>query len=106
MKSVLLICGFLLTVGLCACSRNPTIAVQAMSLKPESSEKARIDFDSQVKPILQQRCQPCHFSGGVMYARLPFDRAATIKTLGTKMFTRIKDQKEQQVIRDFLEQEK
>jgi hypothetical protein len=40
-----------------------------------------------------------------MYQRLPFDRPETIKTLGTKLFTRIKDEKEQQLIRDFLAQQ-
>lgn len=39
-----------------------------------------------------------------MYERLPFDRAETIKTLGTKLFTRIKDEKEQHLIREFLAQ--
>ena len=40
-----------------------------------------------------------------MYARLPFDRPETITKLGTKLFTRIKDEKEQQLIRDFLTQQ-
>lgn len=69
-----------------------------------SPEAARIDFATQIKPILQQRCQPCHFSGGNMYARLPFDKPETIKTLGTKLFTRLKDEKEQDLIRKFLAQ--
>ena len=64
--------------------------------------KASVDFTSQVKPILEARCQPCHFPGGVMYERLPFDQAGTIHTLGTKLFTRIKDENEQRVIREFL----
>lgn len=40
-----------------------------------------------------------------MYKRLPFDRPETIKTLGTKLFTRIKDDKEQRLIRDSLAQQ-
>jgi hypothetical protein len=40
-----------------------------------------------------------------MYERLPFDRPKTIETLGTKLFTRIKDEKERQLIRDFLTQQ-
>lgn len=39
-----------------------------------------------------------------MYERLPFDRAETIRVLGTKLFTRIKDEREQALIRTFLEQ--
>ncbi len=64
----------------------------------------RVDFDSQIKPILQSKCMPCHFSGGVMYEKMPFDRPETIKHFGTKLFTRIKDEGHRQLIRDFLAQ--
>ncbi|MEP6569716.1 MAG: hypothetical protein ABJC10_08085 [Acidobacteriota bacterium] len=40
-----------------------------------------------------------------VYARMPFDRHETIKTMGTKLFTRIKDGNERRLIRDFLAQE-
>jgi len=40
-----------------------------------------------------------------MYERLPFDRPETIKKLGTKLFTRLKDEKEQRLIQEFLSQE-
>jgi hypothetical protein len=73
----------------------------ASSLEPSS----RVDFTTQIKPILEGRCQPCHFRGGKVYASMPFDRPETIKRLGTKLFTRIKDEKEQQLIRQFLAQE-
>jgi hypothetical protein len=39
-----------------------------------------------------------------MYERLPFDRAETIHRLGAKLFTRIKAEDEQAVIRRFLAQ--
>jgi hypothetical protein len=65
---------------------------------------AKVDFTTQVRPILQSRCQPCHFSGGVMYQRLPFDRPETIRTLGEKLFTRIKDENDRRIIREFLSQ--
>ena len=61
-----------------------------------------VDFATQVRPILESRCQPCHFTGGVMYERRPFDRPETIHALGEKLFTRIKDENEQRVIREFL----
>ena len=64
--------------------------------------EARHDFEKEIKPILQQRCQPCHFQGGKVYDKLPFDKPATITKLGTKLFTRIKDEKEQKLIREFL----
>lgn len=65
---------------------------------------SHVDFDSQVKPILQTRCTPCHFPGGVMHDRLPFDQARTIRDLGEKLFTRIKDEQEQALLRSFLAQ--
>jgi hypothetical protein len=64
-----------------------------------------VDFDTQIRLILERRCQPCHFAGGKMYARLPFDRPQTIRSLGDKMFTRIKDEQEQALLRSFLAQE-
>jgi hypothetical protein len=33
---------------------------------------------------------------------MPFDRPETILTLGTKLFTRIKDEKDRALIRSFL----
>ena len=60
-------------------------------------------FDEKVRPILEARCQPCHFAGGKMYARLPFDRPETIRKLGSaRLFTRLKDEKERAVVRAFL----
>ncbi len=70
-----------------------------------SSVTTKPNFDSEIKPIFQARCQPCHFPGGKVYDKLPFDKPETIIKLGTKLFTRIKDEKEQQKIREFLEQQ-
>lgn len=64
---------------------------------------APAEFAETVLPILQQRCVPCHFAGGKMYQRLPFDRPQTIVSLGEKkLFTRVKDAHDRQVIRAFL----
>jgi hypothetical protein len=93
-----------------AANRNTLTASSTInSLSPGSQphatgSAAKVDFTMHVKPIFQARCQPCHFSGGVMYQRLPFDRPETIKTLGEKLFTRIKDENERQIIRQFLAQ--
>jgi uncharacterized membrane protein len=73
---------------------QPTISTQTLAAKP--------DFASDIKPILQSRCQPCHFQGGQMYEKLPFDKPETITKLGTKLFTRVKNEDEQRVISEFL----
>jgi hypothetical protein len=69
------------------------------SIKPMAE---RLTFASDIRPILESRCQPCHFQGGQMYEKLPFDKPETITKLGTKLFTRIKNEDEQRVIREFL----
>lgn len=82
-----------------------TIAVvTSASAEAAPAPKARVDFDTQVKPIFQSKCMPCHFSGGQMYDRLPFDQPATIKKLGFKVFTRIKEENDRRLIEDFLKQ--
>ncbi|HEV8428094.1 MAG TPA: hypothetical protein VGQ41_09365 [Pyrinomonadaceae bacterium] len=67
-----------------------------------SAAKTRVDFDTQLKPIFQSKCMPCHFSGGKMYDRLPFDKPETIRKLGTRLFTRIKEENDRRLIEDFL----
>jgi hypothetical protein len=63
-----------------------------------------VDFAREVKPILETRCRPCHFPGGRMYDRMPFDEPETLRELGEKLFGRIKDQESQATIRAFLSQ--
>jgi hypothetical protein len=78
-----------------------TTARQADSLA-SATTMTNSKFESQVKPILEAQCKPCHFPGGAQYQRLPFDRPETIKKLGTKLFTRIKKEDDRRVIREFL----
>jgi uncharacterized membrane protein len=80
----------------------PATAPAAATFAAMPAPTAAADFARDVRPILEQRCRPCHFEGGKMYERLPFDRPETIRTLGTKLFTRIKAEDEQAVVRRFL----
>jgi len=75
-----------------------------VSSKGSPAEPAPADqFGLKVRPILEAHCRPCHFSGGKMYERLPFDRPETIRKLGSaRLFTRLKDEKERRVVADFL----
>jgi len=84
---------------------TPGASSSEKSAPVSTTTTARVDFPTQIKPMLETKCQPCHFSGGKVYAKMPFDRAETIKTIGTKLFTRIKDENERRLIRDFLAQE-
>ena|SRR5215813_67863 len=88
----------------CQLAKSPAHIAAATTFASSNANKKH-DFNTEIKPILQARCQPCHFQGGKVYDKLPFDRPETITRLGTKLFTRIKDEKERQLIREFLEQQ-
>ena len=81
---------------------KPARTTSIVSSATVSAPKARVDFESQLKPIFKSKCMPCHFSGGQMYDRLPFDKPETIRKLGTRLFTRIKDENERRLIEEFL----
>ena len=85
-------------------ARSAGQTVRSKSFPTSSDPVRKVDFNTEIKPIFQARCQPCHFQGGKVYEKMPFDKAETITRLGTKLFTRIKDQKEQALIREFLDQ--
>jgi hypothetical protein len=111
--SNLLLAGIL---ALATCSSNPPasapargsttkLQAEAVALAPAQPDSPRVDyFNASVRPLLEKQCQPCHFKGGKVYARLPFDEPKTIRLLGTKLFTRIQSKKEQVVISTFLAQ--
>ena len=63
-----------------------------------------IDFKTQIQPILQKRCSPCHFPGGKMYERLPFDTASSVFLKKEMILKRIKDEPDNKLIREFIEQ--
>jgi hypothetical protein len=75
-------------------------------LMAASDAHSATTFHQSVEPILKERCMPCHFAGGKMYGKLPFDRPETIVSLGEKLFTRIKDEQQRAVIRKFLAEQK
>ena len=118
MQHVMRVCALILALALAsgykACGRAKPDAAPALSglsapqpakPSPSATTPTRVDFATQVRPLLESRCTPCHFAGGTMYQRLPFDRPETIKTLGTKLFSRITDEKERRLIREFLAQQ-
>jgi hypothetical protein len=83
---------------------KPARTAKTVAPAATSTATERIDFETQLKPIFKSKCMPCHFSGGQMYERLPFDKPATIRKLGTRLFTRIKEENERRLIEDFLKQ--
>ena len=101
---LLLIAAGLLLVEWGRVAKPAAATLAVASVSTNSAAKPRVDFDTQLKPIFQSKCMPCHFSGGKVYDRMPFDNPATIRKLGTKLFTRIKDENERRLIEEFLSQ--
>jgi hypothetical protein len=99
-----LLVALMLDLGCCLLGRENTHAFDCGWEPAPALAPVAIDFPTQIQPVLVARCMPCHFPGGVMYDRLPFDQPKTIHTLGEKLFTRIKDENEQRLIREFLAQ--
>lgn len=67
--------------------------------------KDTIHFTSQIQPILIKHCSPCHFAGGKMYERMPFDKDTTIINHETGILKRIKGD-ENALIKTFINQNK
>ena len=64
-----------------------------------------IHFTSQIQPILVKNCSPCHFTGGKMYERMPFDKDTTIINHEAGILKRIKGE-ENLMIKTFIHQNK
>ena len=76
------------------------------SHSPSAILKDTISFVLQIQPILVNRCSPCHFPGGKMYERLPFDKEATIVNHEIALLRRINDEKEKALIQRFIGEQK
>ena len=88
-----------------AAATASSIAPAAPAAPPATpAHSDRIDFNTHILPVLQEKCSPCHFAGGRMYDRLPFDQEGTILLLGTNLFTRLREPLDQELIRAYLEQ--
>jgi hypothetical protein len=86
-----------LILGTCACSpRRPLASKTAPAPAPLVSgpvaepEPPADLFQSDVKPLLLQKCSPCHAPGGQMYARMPFDDPATVREHQAGIVRRLK----------------
>jgi len=81
--------------------RNPASSVVLEPSTPMNTEVAKrsetgtqksVDFHSEIKPILQSSACPATSAVERCTLKCPFDRAETLRKLGTKLFTRIHDE--------------
>jgi hypothetical protein len=94
----------LLIAGSCLLllQRNP-------SGKPRVAEMVNVNLDTlnfktQVQPIFEKHCSPCHFPGGKMYEKLPFDQGETIVNHQAGILRRIKGDDDVRLIRQYAGQ--
>jgi len=102
MKFLLLFCFIIFFAWLAG---SFTRSSSSIAGNPVTFSKDTIDFTKQVQPILVKNCSPCHFTGGKMYERMPFDKDTTIINHEKGILRRIKGD-EQVVLKTFIEQNK
>lgn len=106
MKTILLLllCGMTFCLPFKNKPAAPTeTAAAAAAPVPMPATADTISFAAQIQPILQNRCNPCHFPGGKMYEKMPFDQAKTILAHPEGVLKRIKDGEDGRLMRQFLE---
>lgn len=94
---------FLLCCGMAFChswKSKPDVTAPFIS-KPDDT----ISFAVHIQPILQNKCNPCHFPGGKMYESMPFDQAKTILDHPEGVLKRFKKGEEGRLMRAFLKKE-
>ncbi len=102
MKTILLLI-------ICAISLMPcnTFDKQAGELKVIANPRIdTINFKKQLQPILQKNCPPCHFTGGKMYEKMPFDKGETIISHEAGISKRFKNENELTILKQFIQQNK
>ena len=75
-------------------------------IKTIFSDLDTIDYKAQILPILQKKCSPCHFAGGKMYERMPFDSSQIIINHEAGVLKRFKDEQENALIKQFIQENK
>jgi len=102
MKTILLL--LVCTICLWRCNMNTVQQGEEVS-NIASLSSDTIDFKTQIQPILQKNCSPCHFPGGKMYEKMPFDKGETIIS-HEAVAKRLKDENEATLIKQFIQQDK
>ncbi|HVE60952.1 MAG TPA: hypothetical protein VNA26_03985 [Chitinophagaceae bacterium] len=102
MKTILLLITCAINFGLCN-----TIELQVEKVNDIPSPKVdTINFKTQIQPIFQKNCSPCHFTGGKMYEKMPFDKGETILSHEAGIVKRIKDTNELILVKRFIKEKK
>ena len=78
--------ALLLTIPASDRSANPN----GVEKPAPSSQQRAATFTDGIAPVLKGKCSPCHFEGGKVFDRYPFDQYDTVRKLGKRLNTRLK----------------
>src|SRR5262245_52428048 len=81
-------------------------SIEATKSKQVVQSTKKLDFEKDVLPVLVKNCSPCHFTGGKMYEKLPFDKEATIINNGDRILKRVEKDEKKSAIKEFILQNK
>lgn len=104
---MLLIGLFVVVMTTCHSGKNSAVTRKKQTYAQDSvthTPAGSITFGDDIQPILQARCVPCHFPGGKMYSRMPFDTVKTLLEHQEGITRRIKDPAEAEKLKQFLSQ--
>jgi hypothetical protein len=104
MKLSFIILSYILLVQTCKFRNSNSIPATEKEGLPTNTKQ--IDFDKEIKPIFVKNCSPCHFPGGKMFAKLPFDKDTTIINHSAGILRRIKNEGENTLLKNFIAQNK
>jgi len=101
MKTILLLLFCYSCLWFCnASGKKQSKKIENISLRTADT----INYQTQIQPILEARCSPCHFNGGKMYQKMPFDKGETIIDHQAGILKRIKDDQEAALIKQYVRQ--
>jgi len=93
----------LVLVYLLAVSLEPPSARQSDTVPRFVPADSSVTFTTSIAPLLKANCTPCHFSGGTVFEKYPFELYETAFTLRTKLGTRLKEPDQQALLARWLQ---
>lgn len=91
-------CPLLLLVSV----KGQSIQSNQNKSKMNAEKKTPYTFQSDILPMLKKNCMPCHFEGGKVYGKLPFEEYKTVFSIRKRLHTRLKDE-QITIVNDWIE---
>lgn len=93
-------------ICICSCFCNSIAKLEKIAKVNNSHTRDTAGFKLQVQPVLQNNCSPCHFPGGKLYEKLPFDKGSTIISHKAGVLKRFKKEEDLKLLRQYTAQNK